>query len=162
VLVAGLTKATWTAEVVACAPINPKPCSNGTCVEMPVQNDFKVCIYQTGSTTVCPSTTYPHPTTFDTMIADTRGCGPCACGTPVGACSGGGVDFGTDATTCTTMPNSHPIPLPCTQLPISTTSAYYDQLVSPPILLQPACPASGGGSIGGVSGAMPVTFCCTG
>lgn len=114
----------------------------------------QLCIYA-GGDSLCPGgSTYSERSVYYSAIQNSRSCGPCTCGTPVGSCEGY-VSFRT--------PCSEPAQLigsvthgQCTQINTSDTAVGAVYNASPTA----SCLPSAGSIQGAATGTGAVTVCC--
>jgi hypothetical protein len=143
----------WETNTAACQVSNPDSCSvGGTCQP---DTAASLCIWVEGDTD-CPAGPYETQIVRYLGVEDTRGCSECSCGSPEGSC-GGDVELLTSG--CGIMgvlEGKVDVDAGCADINEVPTFAEYKAQV-----VDAACPANGGETVGEALPASPVTFCCT-
>ena len=111
-----------------------------------------LCIWREGMEP-CPGPVYTQRTVVFQELVDERHCTPCACSSTFGPCLGGSIEF-FDGADCG---DGDPQPLnpgACDQF-----SASHVRLIGPAVT-EVSCEPGTTEPAGGISGALPLTFCC--
>ncbi len=147
---------TWQTAYAGCvAQPAEGMCADGTHCHPPLPPDAVACIYREGNVPCPVDMDYTDRTVVYRSIDDTRGCAPCTCGDPEGACSAtvrfalgncvGGILLLAHAAdgTCFDGPS-----MPADKISISTAEPQATCTPSPPL------------AEGEATAADPVTLCC--
>jgi hypothetical protein len=145
----------WASEGIACASSGQgTTCADGSlCVPAPpAPFEARWCVWRSGSQSCPPG--FPQSHVWETAV-DTRGCTPCACGSPTSATCSAKTTLYSDVSCQKSVGNlsnqgqcSSPWNTPQTASATATPTG------------SPSCPASGGAPTGTVTASVVATICC--
>jgi hypothetical protein len=135
-------------------------CSAGVCLPTPPAEYGQLCIFQAGDI-ACPTSEYTTKTVVYQSIKDTRGCTPCACGTPAGGKCPADIEVFDEPNCAGTQVATFPGDgIACSPEELSMSGELSFRFVQTGNAAGATCAASGGAPTGTATGATPMTVCC--